>query len=505
MRKVVSLFLPSWPTDRLRRQMGSAAPPPAEPLVLSGRDGAARTIQAADLHARRLGLHPGLPIAQARARVPCLHVLDADPEADHAALARLAAWCLKRYSPIIALDPPDGLWIDATGAGHLFGGDRAMLDDLARRLDRSGIAVRAAMADTPGAAHALARHGYQQVAIADRQVKEALGVLPIAALRLPDDMVLALRKLGFAQIGDLARTARAPLALRFGALIGRRLDQMFGHEPEPFDPVAPAELVRAERVFAEPIDAPEILQRQIGLLADGLCATLRHRALGARRLDLLFHRVDAAVLGIRVGTAAPCQDPRHLARLLADRLETVDPGFGVERMTLTASLAEPVTPRQASSLVAEASLEIGSLIDTLANRLGMHRLYRAVPVESDLPERSVGRVAALAPAHGGNWPEGLPRPSRLLAQPEPVETMALLPDHPPAHFTWRGIRRQVVRADGPERVFGEWWHAEAEHHSVRDYFQVEDQAGERFWLFRSGDGTDPATGSMRWYLHGIFA
>ncbi len=485
--------------------MGSTAPPPAEPLVLSGRDGAARAIQAADLHARRLGLHPGLPIAQARARIPGLHVLDADPKADHAALAQLAAWCLKRYSPVVALDPPDGLWIDATGAGHLFGGDRAMLDDLVRRLDRSGIAARAAMADTPGAAHALARHGYQQVTIADRQVKEALGVLPIAALRLPVDLVLALRKLGFTQIGDLARTARAPLALRFGPLIGRRLDQMFGHEPEPFEPVAPTELVRVERVFAEPIGAPETLQRQIGLLADALCATLRHRALGARRLDLLFHRVDAVVSGIRIGTVAPSQDPCHLARLLAGRLETIDPGFGVERMTLTASLAEPVILRQASSLAAEALPEITSLIDTLANRLGAVRLYRVAPIESDLPERAVAKVAALAPAQTASWPALLLRPIRLLAAPEPVDALAALPDHPPRWFVWRGIRREVVRADGPERVFGEWWQADAERHSVRDYFQVEDQMGARLWLFRSGDGQDPATGSMRWYLHGLFA
>ncbi len=485
--------------------MGSASPPPAEPLILAGREGAARIIHAADAVARQLGLHPGLPVAQARARVPDLHVLDADPPADRAALDRLAAWCLKRYSPVVALDPPDGLWIDATGAGHLFGGDRAMLEDLVQRLGRAGIAARAAMADTPGAAHALARHGYQQVAIADRQIEQALGVLPIAALRLPDEMVVALRKLGFEQVGELAQTARAPLALRFGALIGQRLDQMFGREPEPFDPVEPAELVRVERAFVEPIGAPETLQRQIGLLAEALCIALAHRALGARRLDLLFHRVDSAVPSIRVGTAAPCQDPRHLARLLADRLETVDPGFGVERMRLTASLAEPVVPRQTSAWSAGSGGEVAALVDMLANRLGPAKLYRAAPVESDLPERSVAKVAAMAPVGGTSWPDDLPRPSRLLARPEPVDTLALLPDHPPVQFTWRGVRRRVLRADGPERVFGEWWRADQERHTVRDYFQVEDQDGERFWLFRSGDGVDPATGSMRWYLHGVFA
>jgi protein ImuB len=101
--------------------------------------------------------------------------------------------------------------------------------------------------------------------------------------------------------------------------------------------------------------------------------------------------------------------------------------------------------------------------------------------------------------------EHWPRPSRLLTPPEPVETVALLPDHAPARFTWRGVCRRIKRADGPERVFGEWWRHDSEADAVRDYFIVEDCCGERFWLFRSGNGEDPATGDLRWYIHGIFA
>lgn len=145
------------------------------------------------------------------------------------------------------------------------------------------------------------------------------------------------------------------------------------------------------------------------------------------------------------------------------------------------------------------------MIDTLSNRIGEQHLYRCAPVESDIPERAVKRVTALAPATGANWPPHWPRPSRLLDPPERVETVALLPDHPPAFFTWHGKRRRVARADGPERVFGEWWKAAAETKTVRDYFQVEDDAGERFWLYRAGDGENPATGPQNWFLHGIFA
>jgi protein ImuB len=174
-------------------------------------------------------------------------------------------------------------------------------------------------------------------------------------------------------------------------------------------------------------------------------------------------------------------------------------------MTLVASLAEPLGYRQGDALGGDADSDISALVDALANRLGADRLYRAAPVESDLPERSVKFVPPLAPPTGKLWPGHWPRPSRLLSPPEPVETVALLPDHPPVHFIWRGMRRAVKRADGPERIFGEWWRRDGEVSEVRDYFVVEDDAGERFWLFRSGDGESSATGDLRWYIHGVFA
>jgi protein ImuB len=175
-------------------------------------------------------------------------------------------------------------------------------------------------------------------------------------------------------------------------------------------------------------------------------------------------------------------------------------------MRLAATLAEPLAPKQTiSSLTEEPEADISGLVDTLVNRVGDQRLYRFAPVASDVPERSVRRIAPTAPDTGDAWPDHWPRPSRLLPKPEPIETVALLPDHPPVTFTWRGIRRRVKRADGPERVFGEWWKCDAELIAVRDYFQVEDEAGERYWIYRAGDGEDVATGSHRWFLHGIFA
>jgi protein ImuB len=463
-------------------------------------------VLAIDAAAQRVGLRIGMPAAKAQALVPGLIVRDAEPTADAKALDRLALWALQHYAPIVAADPPDGLVIDVTGATHLHGGEDAMLKGIVARLAASSIVARAAIADSWGAAHAFARYNAQpDIVVPAGESAKVILALPIAALRLPKTMVEELSALGFARIGELAAKPRAPLALRFGPELGRRLDQAMGSLSEPIDPVRPPDLIEVRRIFAEPIGAPETIARYIGKLADQLCETLEAKALGARQLDLLFYRIDNRIEAIRIGTAQPVRDVKRLIRLLCDKIETIDPGFGIEIMRLAATLAEPLAPKQIISLLAEESeADVTGLIDTLANRVGEQRLYRFAPVASDVPERSVQRIAPATPNTGEAWPDPWPRPSRLLPAPEPIETLALLPDHPPVTFTWRGICRRVKCADGPERVFGEWWKRDAELSTIRDYFRVEDETGERFWIYRSGDGEDATTGSHRWYLHGIF-
>lgn len=461
---------------------------------------------AADLAALRAGLRVGMPVTKAQALIPGLLVQDADPRADAEGLERLALWALQRISPIVAVDPPDGLVIDTTGADHLHGGEAPMLTAMAQRFAASGVEARAAIADSWGAAHACARFARRTaLVVPPGQIEAVLHDLPIAALRLNPGIVAGLRTLGFERIGELASQPRAPLALRFGPEIGRRLDQAMGVMAEPIDPVHPPDLIEIRRAFPEPIGAAETIARYVGKLVVALCEELEARGLGAKRLDLLFQRVDNTRQAVRVGTALPVRDVRRLTRLLTDQIEKVDPGFGIEMMTLAATLAEPLAAKQAiSSLVEEPEADVSDLVDTLVNRVGEQSLYRFAPVASDVPERSVTRVPALAPEDDASWHGDWPRPPRLLPQPEPIETMALLPDHPPVWFTWRGIRRRLRRADGPERLFAEWWKRDAELTAVRDYFRVEDDGGERFWIFRSGDGEDPETGSHRWFLHGIF-
>jgi protein ImuB len=471
-----------------------------------GREGNRRSVVAADAAAQALGIRIGMPAIKAQALVAELAIQDADPIADRASLERLAVWAL-RYSPIVAADPPNGLVMETTGADHLHGGEDAMLSEVVAKLAGAGVRARVAVSETWGASYALTR------ACADERVivpadgnARILAALPISTLRLDGDIVSGLRKLGFDRIRDLEATPRAPLTLRFGPSVCRRLDQAFGRMSEPIEPVRSPNIVEVRQVFAEPIAAPETIHRYLGKLVNELCAALEARGLGARRLDLLFDRVDDIVEAIRAGTSTATREARRLTRLLGDRIETIDPGFGIEAMRLAATLAEPLNPKQVvSSLTEEPDADVSCLIDVLANRVGQHRVYRYAAVASDVPERAVVRVEAASDDPGESWPTEWPRPPRLLRPPEPIETVALLPDHPPVSFTWRGIRRRLKRADGPERMFGEWWKGDPELVAVRDYFQVEDDSGERFWIYRAGDGENTATGSQRWFIHGIFA
>ncbi|WP_134681422.1 Y-family DNA polymerase [Paracoccus ravus] len=505
MTRVISVFLPMWPVDRLQRQAGDCAPSVDAPLILAGRDGRRRVVIAAGPTAHALGLRAGMSISKAQALVPGLRIEPADPQADLESLERLALWVMQRFSPIVAVDPPDGIVIETTGTDHLHGGEPAMLEALIGRLSLSGITARAAMADSWGAAHALARFAADPVRRTEPGATEmALAPLPIEALRLPPATTEALRLLGFTRIGELAHQPRAPLTRRFGPELCRRLDQALGILAKPIAPLRPEGLIEIRRNFADSIAARETIARYIGKLVPRLCLELEAKGVGARRLDLICIRSDNQIEAVRVGLAAPQRDPKHLTRLFCDRIETIAPGYGIETMTLTATLTEPLAQKQADSLLEPAQPDLSGLIDRLVNRVGQGGVYRIAPVASDVPERSTRRIPALAEPTGAGWPGHWPRPARLLPRPEPIETMALLPDHPPNWIKWRGIRHRVLRADGPERIFGEWWKRDAELSAVRDYFRIENEAGERFWIFRAGDGEDATTGSHRWFLHGFF-
>jgi protein ImuB len=503
MSRVVSIYLPDLPTDRIRR--GDPTIPPEQPIAVIAKSGSKRWVSAADSAARKAGVHVGMPAAKAQALFRGLMLVDADPVTDAAALERITFWALTLYSPIVAIDGLDGIVMDTEGADHLQGGELRMVTKIANQFLAKKLTAHVAIADTWGAAHACARSiSRETVIVPVGETLRAVERLPLLLLRLPAKVVGDLRILGFQTIGELANTPRAPLTQRFGPEIGRRLDQIFGRAAEPIDPIRTTELIEVARAFAEPIGAAETINKYVARLVVQLVEELQKRGLGVRRADLIVEKVDGTRQAIRAGTVKPVRDVAWLTKLFRDRTEKIEPGFGIEKLILVAVVAEPMQERQkASSLVEEEVTDVTPLIDIYGNR--GQRVYRVAPVASDVPERCVQRIAAAADPIAVAWVGHWRRPVRLLARPELIEAIALMPDRPPVAIVWRGKRRKVKRADGPERIFGEWWQRDAEMEAVRDYFVIEDEAGERLWVFRSGDGVDPDTGSHRWFCHGIFA
>lgn len=514
-------------------QLGHVALPPDEggrsgeelaPLVTSIRDGNRILIAAADMPARALGLAPGMALAQARAQVAGLDIRDADPEGDRAHLASLAMALARRWAPTVAIEGDGTLFLDLSGVAHLHGGEAQMAARLRRMLARLGYSARIAIADTPGAAWALA-HFQGPTLCPPGQHAEALAPLPIEALRIDPSSVELLHRLGVTRIAQLAAMPRAPLVKRFGAGLSLQLDRALGRLSEPLHPVVPPEPIAIAQRFAEPIATAEAIEHWLGTLVPRLTAALAEKGIGATRIELIAERIDGVPQRIRIGLARPSRDGAHLLRLLIRRIEQVEPGYGVDALTLHVRRALPLGAESFTErLDEEAAPDLAPLVDTLATRIGMRAMWRSRSVESDVPERSVTRMAVLDPParpllRGKRddvrqldrnpplppWHPGWPRPARLLARPERLDhVMAELPDHAPRRFTWRGQSHRVIRADGPERIQGEWWKRDAERASIRDYFRVEDEAGRRYWLFRSGDGERPVTGDLSWYLHGVF-
>jgi protein ImuB len=529
--RVLSLWLPNLATDRIRprsapRSVQDRPEADTGPIATFAAERGAQRLAAVCPLAARAGLRPGMMLPDARAMLPALAVHPAAPEADAAFLERLAGWC-ERYTPYIAIDRPhedtpgDGsgaLWLDITGCAHLFGGEAALRLDLLDRLERRGLHARAAIADSPGAAWALARFGADEAAIVQPGgSRAALGPLPVAALRLASEQALMLERLGLARIESLYPLPRQSLAARFGDDLPRRLDQALGAAAEPISPRTPLPAHRAQLGFAEPILQHEVLLPVTRRLLQQLCCGLEAGSAGARRLVLAFYRVDNSIESVAIGTSQPCRDPRQLARLFAEKLDRIDPGFGIERAILEAEVVEPLLPQPLAWRAMGAGdldqvRDLAPLVDRLSNRLGSEAVVRLMPRASHIPERAQRKTAPSAPARAdaGSIEHALAeaptRPLRLLAWPEPIEAVAPLPDDPPVLFRWRRALHKVARVRGPERLAPEWWRdPDADPDATtRDYFAVEDTQGGRFWLFR--EGLYLAEAAMpRWYLHGLFA
>jgi protein ImuB len=525
-RRTLAIWLKFWAIDRRRRarQSDSARTPadraretrPQEvrPLALVEAVGSRRQVAAADFRALDCGVAPGMGVADAQAIVPDLRVENADRAGDLAALHRLAEWAT-RFSPLVAPDSPDGLMLDITGCAHLWGGEDKLLADVLRRLRGNGFAASGAIAGTIGAAWAAARFGDGKTGtiIPAGAVSGALAGLPVQALRIDAATADGLGRLGLRRIGDLYPMKRSGLAQRFGTALLTRLDQALGCAGETLSPLAPAPDHRVTVTFAEPIATPESIRRVAEILVERLARELTEHQRGARGLKLFAYRIDGAVSTIAIGTARASAEARHLFHLIAEKLEGIDSGPGIECMSLAATRTEILAALQSGLIdtdeAAISAADLAPLMDRLANRLGADRLARPKPEESHVPERAIKLMPPLAEAKKKSpWPNLPPRPTRLLPNPEPIEVTALVPDEPPVMFRWRRINHRVTWAEGPERIAPEWWRPTGsdanESRETRDYYRVQDEAGGRYWVYRAGLYQNGKT-LPRWFLHGVFA
>ncbi len=485
---------------------------PAEaPLLIVEKVKGALVIAAPDPAAVRLGLAPGLTLAEARARVADPAVAELDAAADAALLERIADWC-DRYTPLVALDGAAGLMLDLTGVAHLFGGEAALLEDCLKRLGRFGVAARGAIAGAADAARALARTRGGTIVPSGREAA-AVRDLPVALLGLDAARTLALTRAGLKTIGDLIDRPRAPLAARFGAECVTRIAALTGLVHHPISPRRLVPVALAERIFFEPVSRSEDIEATLARLAADVAVLLEKRGEGGRRFEAVFYRVDGLIRRIGVATTRPSREPKALLRLFREKLDALsDPleaGFGFDLVRLGAFETEPFAEAETSldgRAIAEDAL--ADLVDRLGARFGPEHVLRFVPEDTHIPERRARIVPVLsqaAVAWEADRVAGEPplRPLSLFDPPEPVEALAEVPDGPPLRFRWRRVLHRVARAEGPERIAPEWWRR-GDDSLDRDYYRVEDDEGRRFWLFREGFYGGEAA-SPRWYLHGLFA
>jgi protein ImuB len=565
---MVSVFLPHWPIERLMRERARLEKPQNDglkrrPFGLVGSQGQALLLTAVDKRARSMSLVPGLALADARAICPSLLTLPAASDKDRASLRALALWA-ERFSPSRNTDGEDGLLLDMTGLSHLFGGEQALLQTMRDALLRLGFTAHLALAETIGGAWGLARFSPAPLTLVPQGgVAPALASLPVEGLRLSEETCRLLKRLGLKRIGQLYDLPRESLQRRFASkalaeAVLRRLDQALGRHEEALVPLRPAPPQQATLSLPEPLISHDGVVAGLQRLAEALCESLARAECGARRAELSLARADGTTSRIAIGFSAPCRDPAHLCRLLGEKLDGLDLGFGIDRMDLRAGALEPLPAAQTALTAKPNPTALEPLIDRLSNRLGFGAVRRLGPRESHLPERAQIAHAAFA---ASPWPREVRaalaakprRPALLLTRPEPLQVVAEIPEGPPARFSWRRLSRRVVKAEGPERIAPEWWRlsspnrtnplppcggtrlhevqtggepqaptppsplgregAEASDLSppgrampqTRDYYRIEDEDGRRYWVFREGlYQTQIQDGPPAWFLQGLF-
>jgi len=499
-KRFVSLWFRHLTTDRLTLRQPELKDVPVV-FVAPVRNRV--VVTGANFLAEAQGITVGMAAADAKAIVPDLKVMDDVPGMEAKLLKALGEWCI-RYSPHIAVDLPDGLLLDITGCAHLWGGEPGYLKEIVTRLRSKGYDVRGAIADTVGAAWAIARFGRTKPIIEPGGQANALLSLPPASLRLEPLILERLQKLGFYKISSFIGLNRSALRRRFGDGFLMRLNQALGNEDEPLQLLQPIEPYSERLPCLEPIRTATGIEIAIQTLLEKLCKRLAGEGKGVRIAILKGYRVDGQIIETSIGTNRATHQAGHLFKLFELKISSLEPALGIELFTLDAPKVEDVEVEQEVLWSPEScdlsNNSLAELLDRLANKVGAGNIRRYLPQEHYWPERSIKPAISLKEKPATAWRTGRARPSMLLNRPERIEVTALIPDYPPMLFIYRNKVHQVKKADGPERIEREWWLDEGEH---RDYYQVEDENGRRYWLFRSGHYSGDQ--SKQWFIHGFFA
>ena len=515
-QRFLSLWFPHLTTD----YMSISRPALREvAFVLAVPEHGRKVITAVNGAARREGIESGMTVADARVIYPTLEVIDERRGLDGKLLRALAVWGL-RYTPVTAIDGSDGLVFETTGCDHLWGGEEAYIGAITGRLAAKGYVIRAGMADTIGAAWAVARFGWGSsraglpggatmkcdettIIIPPGLQTTILLDLPPAALRLAPETLARLHKLGLMKIGPVAAFPRRALRRRLGDELLLRMDQAFGAAEEGLQPVQPTVPYHERLPCLEPIGTASGIGIAMERLLEGLCGRLQRDGKGLREAVFNAFRVDGRIMEARIGTNRGSNHARHLFRLFEEKIRDFEPDLGIELFTLDALKTEDVSPLQKTLWTGACGPDdprLAELSDRISNKLGAGLIHRWFPAEHYWPERSFVAAPGFHDKPASTWPTDRPRPIRLLQRPERIEVMAPIPDYPPMVFRYQNKLHKIVNADGPERIEQEWWIDKAQH---RDYYVAEDENGARYWIFRSGHYTGDH--SNHWYLHGFFA
>jgi protein ImuB len=470
------------------------------PFVLASPDHGRMVITAVNSIAQKQGINRGDAVADARVILPSLQVYDDKPELQGKLLTGLAEWCI-RYTPIVAIDPPDGLILDTTGCAHLWNGESEYLKNIGTRLNDLGYTIRIAMAGTIGTAWAVSRFGENYSVIKTNEQLTALLSLPPLSLRLNTDIVERLIKLGLHHTRDFINMPRSALRRRFGEQLIRRLDQALGYEHEDILPVHPIEPYYERLDCPEPIITAKSIEIALQKLLEKLSHRLKQEQKGVRLVIFKNYRIDGKIEKLQISTNHPSRNTKHLFKLFEINIDKIEPALGIELFTIEAPKVEDISPRQEKLWGNTSRLDnvhISELLDRLAGKLGEDIIHRYLPDEHYWPERSVKLSSSLNEESTTEWRIETPRPLQLLSRPEPVEVTAPIPDYPPMLFRYKQKLHKITKADGPERIEQEWWLQQGQH---RDYYYVEDEEGHRYWLFRLGHYTDK---TYQWFIHGFF-